>query len=238
MRPVNFPNIDDALIAANSLRGALFCLKNHVPEFMGYNIGYEYFVREHSYMRGDVIVQTTLPHNVMEKYGESGGQNADPVIEKIAKLEDKYTIDLTKLVKGRPSKYKTKFFTTLSKTGVKTITAYAFLSPNSHGFGAITLMEEEKNASFVFPPERFAQIGFYFHSLMKHNGQLMRHLQITEKEQTVLDRMADGKTAQDVAQESGVTPRTIEMRLQSARRKLKSRTTTEAVFKSVCYGIL
>lgn len=238
MRPVNFPNTDDALIAANSLRGALFCLKNNVPEFMGYNIGYEYFVREHSYMRGDVIVQTTLPHNIMEQYGESGGQNADPIIENIAKLEDKYTIDLTKLVKGKPSKYKTKFFTSLSKMGVKTLTAYAFLPPDSHGFGAITLMEEKPNASFAYSPERFAQIGYHFHTLIKRHGLLMRYLGITEKERAVLDRMADGKTAQDVAQESGVTPRTIEMRLQSARRKLKSRTTTEAVFKSICYGIL
>lgn len=238
MRPVNFPNIDDALIAANSLRGALFCLKNHVPEFMGYNIGYEYFVRKHSYMRGDVIVQTTLPHDVMELYGDSGGQNADPIIENIAKLKDKYTVDLTKIVKGRPSKYKNKFFTSLSKIGVETITAYAFLPPDSHGFGAITIMEEERNASFAYAPERFAQIGYYFHTLMKHHGQIMGYLAITEKERAVLNRMADGKTAQDVAQESGVTARTIEMRLQSARRKLKSRTTTEAVFKSVCYGIL
>lgn len=238
MKPVNFPNIDDALIAANSLRGALFCLKNNVPEFMGYNIGYEYFVRKHSYIRGDVIVQTTLPHNVTGQYGDSGGQNADPVIENISNLKDKYTVDLTKLVEGKASKYKNKFFTSLSQIGVETMTAYAFLPPDSHGFGALTILEERREASYAYTPERFAQIGFYFHTLMKRHGLLMRHLQITEKEQTVLDRMADGKTAQDVAQESGVTARTIEMRLQSARQKLKSRTTTEAVFKSVCYGIL
>lgn len=238
MRPIDFPDIDDALIAANSLRGALFCLKNHVPEFMGYNIGYEYFVRKHSYMRGDVIVQTTLPHTVTGQYGDSGGQNADPIIENISKLKDKYTVDLTQIVEGKPSKYKNKFFTSLSKIGVETMTAYAFLPPDSHGFGALTILEEKRNASFSFAPKRFAEIGFYFHTLMKRHGQLMRYLEITEKERAVLDRMADGKTAQDVAQESGVTPRTIEMRLQSARQKLKSRTTTEAVFKSVCYGIL
>lgn len=238
MKPLNFLDIEELLIAANSLRGALFSLKNHVPEFMGQNIGYEYFVREHSYMRGDVIVQTTLPHAVTGQYGPSGGQNADPIIENISKLKDRYTVDLTKIITGKHSKYKNKFFTALSTIGVKTMTAYAFLPPDSHGFGALTILEETPNASLAFPPERFAEIGFQFHTLIKRHGHLMRHLGINAKEQAALERMADGRTAQDAAQEFGVTPRTIEMRLQSARQKLKSRTTTEAVFKSVCYGIL
>lgn len=238
MKPQNFPDIEDALIAANSLRGALFILKNNLVEFMSYNIGYEYFVREHSYKRGDVIVQTTLPHSVTEKYGPSGGQNADPIIEMIVSLEDRYTVNLTHILTAKRSKYKNKFFTALSQVGVQTLTVYAFLPPDSHGFGGLTLMEEKPQASYAYPPERYREIGYYFHSLMMRHGHIMRHLTITEKEQTVLERMADGKTAQDVAQEFGVTPRTIEMRLQSARQKLKSRTTTEAVFKSVCYGIL
>ncbi|MEP3889381.1 MAG: helix-turn-helix transcriptional regulator [Hellea sp.] len=234
----NLLDIEEALMAANSLRGAVFTLKNHVPEFMGYNIGYEYFVREHSYMRGDVIVQTTLPHDVTQQYAPSGGQNADPIIENIAQLKDRYTVDLTTIIAGKQSKYKNKFFTALSNIGVKTMTAYAFLPPDSHGFGALTILEEVPNASHTYPPERFAEIGFQFHTLMKRQGQLKRYLGINAKEQAVLERMADGKTAQDAAQEFGVTPRTIEMRLQSARQKLKARTTTEAVFKSVCYGIL
>lgn len=238
MKPHDFPDIEDALISANSLRGALFILKNNVPEFMGCNIGYEYFVREHSYMRGDVIVQTTLPHAVTEKYGPSGGQNADPIIEMIATLDDKYTVDLTQIIEGKRSKYKNKFFTSLSQIGVKTLTVYAFLPPDSHGFGGLTIMEETPKASYAYPTKRFRDIGYYFHRLMMQHGQIMRQLKINDKEQAVLERMADGKTAQDVAQELGVTSRTIEMRLQSARQKLKSRTTTEAVFKSVCYGIL
>ena len=231
-------DIEQALGAANSLRGALFTLKNQVPEFMGYNIGYEYFVREHSYMRGDVIVQTTLPHSVTGQYGPSGSQNADPIIENISQLKDRYTVDLTNIITGKQSKYKNKFFTALSNMGVKTMTAYAFLPPDSHGFGALTILEDAANASYAYPPERFAQIGFLFHTLMKRQGLLRQYLGINAKEQAVLDRMADGKTAQDAAQEFGVTPRTIEMRLQSARHKLKARSTTEAVFKSVCYGIL
>lgn len=238
MKPHNFPDIEDALCQANSLRGALFILKNNVPEFMGCNIGYEYFVREHSYMRGDVIVQTTLPHSVTEQYAPSGGQNADPIIENISKLKDRYTVDLSKIINGKRSKYKNKFFTALSTAGVKSMTVYAILPHHSYGFGGLTILEEKSAASLVHPPQRFAEIGFYFHTLMKRHGQLQRYVGINEKEQAVLERMADGKTAQDVAHEFSVTPRTIEMRLQSARQKLKSRTTTEAVFKSVCYGIL
>lgn len=239
MKPQNFPDIEEALKNANSLRGALFILKTHVPEFMGYNIGYEYFVREHSYKRGDVITQTTLPTSITSLYASSGGQNADPIIENIPTLKDRLTIDLKTLTSVPRSKYyKNKFFTGLTTIGIKTMTVYAFLPKNSRGFGGLTILEEKAQASLYYPPERFAEIGFYFHKLMMRNGQIMRYLGLNEKEQNVLERMADGKTAQDVAQEFEVTPRTIEMRLQSARQKLKARTTTEAVFKSVCYGVL
>ncbi len=238
MTPENFLDIEDAIKNANSLRGALFVLKNQFPEFMGYNIGYEYFVREHSFKRGDVIVQTTLPAEITAQYGPSGGQNADPVIENIAKLSGHYTVDLTKIVNGKSSKYKNKFHLALSKAGITTMTVYAFLPPDSYGYGGITVLEEEAHASLKISAERFAEIGFFFHTMIKRHGHIMRYLGITKSEQDVLRRMADGKTAQDAAQEFDVTPRTIEMRLQSARKKLKARTTTEAVFKSVCYGIL
>jgi len=239
MKPRDFPDIEDLLCKANSLRGALFILKNNVPEFMGCNIGYEYFVRKHSYKRGDVIVQTTLPNSLTTQYTPSGGQNADPVIESIPTLKDRHTIDLHKLTSVRGSKYyKHKFFTSMFEGGVKSITVYAFLPETSRGFGGLSIMEKSFQASHAYPPERYAEIGYYFHRLMLRHGHIMRFLDMTEKEQKVLERMADGKTAQDVAQEFDVTPRTIEMRLQSARQKLKSRTTTEAVYKSVCYGIL
>jgi len=238
MKLENFSDIEDAIKSANSLRGALFVLKNHVPEFMGYNVGYEYFVREHSFKRGDVIVQTTLPGEITAQYGPSGGQNADPIIENIAKLSGYYTVDLSKIIQGKNSKYKNKFFFALSKAGIRTMTVYSFLPPDSYGYGGITVLEEEAHASLRVSAERFAEIGFFFHTIIKRHGHIMRHLGITKNEQDVLRRMADGKTAQDAAQEFNVTPRTIEMRLQSARKKLKARTTTEAVFKSVCYGIL
>lgn len=239
MKPHDFPDIEDALSKASSLRGALFILKNNVPEFMGFNIGYEYFVRKNSYKRGDVIVQTTLPHSLTTQYTPSGGQNADPIIESIPTLIGRNTIDLQKLTSVRGSKYyKHKFFTSMSEMGIKSITVCAFLPENSRGFGGISIMEEKYEASLIYSPERFAEIGYYFHCLMLRHGQIVRFLGINEKEKHVMERMADGKTAQDVAHELNVTPRTIEMRLQSARQKLKSRTTTEAVYKSICYGVL
>lgn len=238
MKPENFPDIEDAIRNARSIRGALFILKNHVPEFMGNNITYEYFVRENGFMRGDVITVTTLPHSVTSLYVASGGQNADPVIEIISKIDDRRTVELEKIRKGPQAKYKTKFFRAMAKIGIQTMTVYTFLPTNSRGYGGLTVLEETPRASLAYPSERFAQIAFYFHLLIMHNGHIMRHLGINEKEQRALQRMADGKTAQDVAQEESVSTRTIEIRLGSARQKLKSRTTTEAVFKSVCYGIL
>jgi len=239
MSPQKFSDIEASLRATNSLRGALFVLKNSFPEFMGCDIGYEFFVQKHGFKRGDVIVETTLPHSITQQYTPSGGQNADPVIESIPTLQNRHTIDIHKLTSARKSKYfKHKFFTALSHGGVHSITVYGFLPENSRGFGGLSIMEKDFQASLQYPSERYAEIGYFFHRYVIGHGLLLRALEINEREQLVLVRMAEGKTAQDVAQELNVTPRTIEMRLQSARKKLKSRTTTEAVFKSVCYGIL
>lgn len=235
----DFSELDEAIKNTNSIRGALFVLRASLIEFTGHHIGYEYFVRKKSYIRGDVITQTTLPHNVTAHYASSGGQNADPIIENIPTLKDRLSVNVQTLIETSGSKfYKNKFFAAISDIGIQSMTVYAFLPENSRGFGGLTILESEDKASFKYPPEHFAEIGYNFHRALMRHGHIMRYLGLNEKEQNVLERMADGKTAQDIAHEFNVTPRTIEMRLQSARQKLKSRTTTEAVYKAVCYGIL
>jgi len=233
----HYYDLSEKLSHCNSIRGALFYLKNHYTEFQDCDLGYEYFVRKNAYIRGDIIAETTLPRHITDLYAPSGGQNADPIVENIADMKETMSIDLAKLCSDHKSKYyRNAFFEGLQTYDCQTITAYAFLPPGDFGFGALTLMQSKSYKATNLEPTHFADIGYALHTILKRQGHISRFIGITEKERFVIEKMADGKTAQDVAQYLNITPRTIEMRLQSARKKLKARTTTEAVYKSVCYG--
>ncbi len=223
----------------NSIRGALFSLKNIVPEFENCHLGYEYFIQPSSYKRGDIIAVTTLPSTLTDKYKPSGGENADPVVENIVGMDDMLTIELPKITGNKRSKYyKNPFFLDMQSLGYPIITAYNLLPKGEFGFGALSVMKPDLLTGRQHPPSHYTVIGYAFHLMMKTHGYIERYLEITPKEKEVLKRMAAGRTAHDVAAKFEVTQRTIEMRLASARKKLKARTTTEAVFKCVCYGIL
>jgi DNA-binding NarL/FixJ family response regulator len=124
------------------------------------------------------------------------------------------------------------------QNGHRYLSAYPFESDARIGRIILTVFSNQKQFDLKIDPAQFIDIGRRLHRSFKNNGQLKDYFGIEEKEQLVLSRMADGKTAADIAQELDVTVRTIEMRLQNARKKLKARTTTEAVYKSVAYGIL
>ena len=234
-----YRNLRDQIGTRNSIRGALFVMRELVPEFKDCHLGYEYFVRPKSYMRGDIIAVTTLPNSIIDKYKPSGGENADPIVENIVDMDRRITIELPKICNNKTSKYyKNEFFMDLQKIGLPIISAYDLLAKGDFGFGALSVMKPDLLTGSERTGRHYSLIGYSFHLKMKSEGYLGRHLGVTEKERDVLDRMAAGRTAHDVAQKAGVTTRTIEMRLASARKKLKARTTNEAIYKSVCYGIL
>jgi len=190
-------------------------------------------------MRGDVVNPVTLPLEVTAFYGSSGAQNADPIIEKIPTLTKPYRLDIEAICGKAGSKYyKNSFFLALQSLGCVSLTAYPTTQKGRAGYGAITIFETKAQRERNIDPEDVRRLGQTFHGYMRRNGHFARYFTITEPEIFVLSRMAAGRTAQDVAEELTVTPRTIELRLQSARQKLITRTTTEAVYKAVCYGIL
>lgn len=235
----DYTQLNEAIQKRNSIRGALFFLKSSMPEFAQCDLGYEYFVRKNAYIRGDLIEETTLPREITNLYQPSGGQNADPIVENIADMGRSLKVDLKQLTHDKASKYyKNAFFEGLQAHRCTAITAYKFLPPEDHGFGALTLMQQADYPENPPPKSFFIDVGYALHTILKRHGFIKNFLGITEAEHFVLVKMAEGKTAHDVAYELAVTTRTIEMRLQSARKKLKARTTTEAVYKSVCYGII
>ncbi len=81
-------------------------------------------------------------------------------------------------------------------------------------------------------------IARQFHHGVKTEGLIAKYFNITDKEKFALEAMAVGKTTADIAVELGLKQRAIELRLQNARKKLRARTTTEAVYKASAYAII
>jgi DNA-binding CsgD family transcriptional regulator len=235
----NFETVSVQIANAPTLRDALFVLKTEHKSFGGCDIAYEYLIRGASYVRGDLVSMTTMSRKFTDLYLPAGGPNADPVLENADTNHEPFIVDLMKLGRDKKSKYATnKFFSALVKSGRKYFIAYPFMSEDRIGRGILTIMADQAQKDAGLHSDFFAYIGQQFHKSIKQNGQLIRYFNIDDKERHVLSRMADGKTAADIAEELGLSGRSVELRLQSARKKLKARTTTEAVYKAVAYAIL
>lgn len=231
--------IDSLISQTNSLRGALFAIKNNVDLFGGCNLAYEHKVRANAHIRGDLITMTTLPREFTDLYYPSGGTNNDPVIENIDGPADLIEVDLASVVSDRSSKYYANpFFSALLRKGQISLASYSSTDPTLIGHMALTVFEAEEQRQARPDVQTVLDLfGNIRASLLKH-GHFVRYFELTTAECNALQRSAEGRSGEDIADEEGVTRRTVELRLQSARKKLRARSTTEAVYKAVAYGIL
>lgn len=147
--------------------------------------------------------------------------------------------DIEKMVSERSSKfYANAFFSALVKEGQVSLAAYSSADLGVIGHTAITVFEtkeqRQNRPDIQTVMNVFADIR---HSLVRH-GHLRRCFSLTKSECHTLQRTADGRSGEDIAEEKGISRRAVEQKLQEARKKLYSRTTTEAVYKAVAYGIL
>jgi len=234
-----FEKVKKSVESATTIRKALFILKSDMPSFNQCDIAYEYMIKDTSYVRADLVSMTTLPQKYTDLYFPGGGPNADPVLENVQADSDPFNVELKKLCAGKNTKfYGNKFYTALYENGCEYFSAYPFKDDLGIGFGVLTVFATAEHRKTNPPQDKLQAFALEFHKVLKSNGQLASHFNLLDRERYVLAKMADGKTAADIAQELDITVRSIEMRLQSARKKLHARTTTEAIYKAVAYSIL
>lgn len=227
------------LAPANSIRGALFRLRSEVDTLAGHDISYEYMLRKNAYIRADHITTNTLPPEFINLYLPSGGANSDPIMENLGDMTSPMYVDLRSICREPGTKYyKNQFFQRLIKDGCPYLSAFPFTDSLDRGYGVFTIFDTRPRDVVEPLAKAHSQLGGKFHEAITSLGLFSAHFSVTEKEARVLEGMAIGKTADDISAEEGVSRRTIELRLESARKKLKAKTTTEAVFKSVSYGII
>ena len=240
MRQVkNIRLLENQLATTNSIRGALFVLKNFGKAFGNCHMAYEFMLQPKAFIRGDHINITTLPAAIYDTYLPSGGANSDPVIEKIATMNAPEYVDIEQVCKGSKLKfYQNPFFLKLLDIGCVSFAAYPILLDRADRFGILTVFETAEQRKNALDADYYLDAALVFHRAISKFGQLGRYFGVNEKERFVLEKMALGKNALDVSDELEITQRTVENRLQSARLKLKARTTTEAVYKASAYQII
>ena len=234
-----FNSLEVILTPANSIRGALFRLRGAIDELAEHDISYEYMLRKNSYIRADLINMTTLPSAVVDLYALAGGTNSDPVIENAGNMSEPLYIDLTNITNDPNQKYyRNKFFTKLIGMGCPYLSAFPFTEELSRGYGVFTIFDSRPKSDVASLGETLTALGAEFHNAVKALGLFTGHFKLSSKEQVALEYLAIGRTTEDIAALEGVGRRTIELRLESVRKKLKARNSTEAVYKGISYGII
>ena len=74
-----------------------------------------------------------------------------------------------------------------------------------------------------FAPTVEVQLRAALRTEATREGELARLEELTAREREVLIRVADGRTSREIAQEFGISPRTVETHRESLMRKLEIR---------------
>lgn len=84
-------------------------------------------------------------------------------------------------------------------------------------------------------------VAVHLHDTVMRSDEMSRILRqptLSKREREVLQWIAAGKTYMDVGEILSISDRTVEVHLRSAREKLRSLTTTQAVARAVSYGLI
>jgi len=76
-----------------------------------------------------------------------------------------------------------------------------------------------------------------FHQFLLESKLIAGYFNLSPKEVDTLRLIAYGKISSDIAHKFDISERTVEHRLSMVRKKLFCKTTSEAVYKAVAYGI-
>lgn len=223
---------------ANSLRGALFRLQALLGEAATAHLAYTFLLHRNSHIRGDEISSTTMPDTVTRHYWGSGGTNTDPVVEVVPKILAPMAMDLVGVHSDKNLiYYNNPYLGAIIENGWENMMIYPIIPDDgTSGYSALTLLGAPDRP--VYGDQFYLDLGRRFHHIIKKHGLLSTYFHITAKEREVLEYMATGKTTSDIANQLGLKQRAIELRLQNARKKLRARTTTEAVYKAAEYSIV
>lgn len=235
------PQEIDAVISKTlSIPAALRALSNALDYPHRVVLFYGYAIHPHSILRNDVIAAISHLNSLMQLHLRLGGAATDPFAKDNVDMIEPIDVDVDTFIQEAVERRdpRTLLYKAMRRAGIRTVWMCPLIGPSVTGYGVLNLFHLARYSETEFPTARLLAMSHQVHDSFKRRGFFARHLKITADEVEALRMAAQGKSAHDIAEKLGVTPRTVENRLQRSRKKLKAANGTEAVFKANAYGVI
>ena len=232
-------NTRDDLVSTGSIYQALLRLNEHLTPLGIRDIIYVYMLHAKSHIRNDYIFLSSFPDELGALFRQDGGGASYMFGDVLPRLKEPLFWDIEASQNpdhpffsyNRANKF-------IYERGYRDAWLIPMDMRHLSGYGFMMIFQESRQGAPRLDVEQLSLIGPFYHDLMKKHGLTAGHFMLSEKQCVVLEGMAEGKTAADLAAILGIAQRSVELRLKNARLKLRARTTTEAVYKARAYGIL
>lgn len=237
--PKSIALVDEAVAATRSMRGALFAVRNSFSQFTNSHLGFEILLGKKHYIRHDLINPTTFPPEVGAMYLKSGGPPFDPVVAMAAAGAETIWFDARKLIESEPQRYRHNgFLKALIDIGCPNLASYCLPEFEQSSVVVLSAVYGEQSPFNPDATDDWVALARAILSSFRRHGRVSAYFGLNKKELDCLRSLSTGKSAVEMASEHALTTRAIELRLQKVRQKLRSRTSTEAVYKATAYGLI
>lgn len=218
----------------------LHCLKDALKPLGIGALVYGYMLHLTSHLRrGDYILYATFPDNIRNIGEEDGGSLTFRFGEVVPRLTAPLFFDMNSTLHGEGPLYShNKTYQAIYDIGYCHAWLVPFGNGIKNGFGHMIMFQDFSDGAPPLDIEKLKDYAPLFHNLMMRYNQLAKHFNLTSKQIEALSWASKGKTASYLAEKLNLSERSIELRLQGGRQKLYAKTTAEAVYKALAYGIL
>ena len=224
--------------AGNMIDG-LYIVKDFLQPYGVGDLLYGYMLHAKSHVRNEQILISTFPKTIRKMFVKDGGTISFRFGDMLPTMKKPIFYDLDAALQPKNPLF------SFNKSSKRTVMygyhqawIVPFLTKGLCGFGFLMLYQNPEKNAVKIDVDLLEQFGFVYHMSMRMHKQMANHFGLSQKQRIVLAGAAKGHTASDIATQLDLSERTIELRLQEARKKLKARTTAEAVYKALAYLVL
>lgn len=231
--------LEEKLSNATCLNDCLLILLSMLQPYGVRDIVYGYILHKFSAVRNDGILLSTLSDSLMLVYAQNGNMSTDPVAYKVTQMREPNFISFKALYHDRSAGfyYKNKFVKALIDEGYGLAISIPPVDMDPVGYTAITFYENGNEGKLQTHLDNLKPVPTLFHNFIKKRGLMKGYFDINREEIELLKMLGSGKRIENIALDTNFSIRTIDLKLRHIRKKLNARTTAEATYKAVSYGV-
>lgn len=237
---LNLDKLQKKISQADTMYSGLLCLKDALKPFGIGALVYGYMLHLTSHLRrGDYILYATFPENIRDIGEKDGGSLTFRFGDVVPRLNEPLFFDMSSTLHGEGPLYShNKTYQAIYDIGYCHAWLVPFGKGIENGFGHMIMFQDFSDGAPTLDINKLKSYAPLFHNLMLKNKQLAKHFKLTSKQIEALSWASKGRTASYLAEKLNLSERSIELRLHGARQNLHAKTTAEAVYKALSYGIL